>query len=649
MSFSIKAIIIYSHNGKIREIPLRENGLNIITGKSKTGKSAIIDIIDYCLGRGAFNVAEGVIRQKVSWFALHLIRDQEEVFVARNNPGPGASVGAEVYLRRGKLESYPKLDELQKNITADALQKFITQFAGIIENEHRPETGTRRPLSANISHALFMCFQKQNTIASQDQLFHRMNEDFLPQAMKDTLPYFLGAVDEEHFLLLVEQEEVAKLLRTKEAAAAKVISTLDISKTRISRLINDAKRLGLLEQHIQPDQEDIIDHLKSLAEFRFDDPAYIPDFGETISELRFQEKNIQQTLGQLNHDIRAAKEFLSDQTAFSREASEQASRLKAIGLFKNEPENPDVCPICESTLSSPTPTVKEISQSLSEIEIHLREVHKESPHIQKYMGDVEGRILEQTEKLRGVQSELRRVIVEDERLRSIQNQLIERARFIGRLLAFLELVEPDAETEDLDGEISSLRQRLEALRSRINSDDTTAKMEAALNLIGKQMTSYSNKLDLEHSGSALRLDIRKLTVVADTDDGPIPLNRMGSGENWVGYHVLTHLSLHWWLRKRHRPVPAFLVFDQPTQAYYPSDIVDGSIEQIARDDDRRAVQSLFELMKKACEDIEHPFQLIVLDHAHLRDEWFGKSIVEEWRGDKALIPAVWPTLSQLSE
>jgi len=57
MSFSIKSIVIYSHSGEIRDITLRENGLNIITGKSKTGKSAIIDIIDYCLGRGAFNVA----------------------------------------------------------------------------------------------------------------------------------------------------------------------------------------------------------------------------------------------------------------------------------------------------------------------------------------------------------------------------------------------------------------------------------------------------------------------------------------------------------------------------------------------------------------------------------------------------------------
>lgn len=647
MSFSIKAIVIYGRNGEIRTITFKQSGLSIITGKSKTGKSAIIDIIDYCLGRESFNVAEGIIRQKVAWFALHIVKKDEEVFIARKNPGPGASTGSEAFLHRGRVEAYPALGTLEKNITVDALQQFVTQFAGIVENEHRPEFGTRRPLSANISHALFICFQKQNTIASQDQLFHRMNEDFLPQAMKDTLPYFLGAVDEEHFLLLNDYDELARLLRIKEMAAARTISTVGVSRTRITRLINDAKRLGMLTQDIQPDQDDIIDRLRQLSKYELDNPEYVPDFGETISALSNQEISIQKSLGQLNHDIRAAREFLSDQTEFSREASEQASRLKAMGLYKSTDHNPAVCPICESTLVNPGAAAQDINDALGAVQLHLKEVHKESPHIQEYIATIESRILDQTERLKVVQNELRHAISEDERVRAIQNQLIERARLMGRIGAFLDIFEPTFEADDIGEEIASIRDRLEAIRSRINSDDIAARMEAALNLIGKKMTEYSAMLDLEHSGSALRLDLRRLTVVADTEDGPIPLFRMGSGENWVGYHVLTHLSLHWWLRKRNRPVPAFLVFDQPTQAYYPSDIVDGDLDQIERDEDRKAVQSLFELMKNACEEIGPPFQLIVLDHAHLRNSWFEGAIVEEWRGEGALIPDNWPSISAI--
>jgi DNA repair ATPase RecN len=69
MSFLIKSIIIYSHTGEQRTLDFNTTGLNIITGKSKTGKSAIIDIVDYCLYRGSFNVAEGVIRN--SSFGVH--------------------------------------------------------------------------------------------------------------------------------------------------------------------------------------------------------------------------------------------------------------------------------------------------------------------------------------------------------------------------------------------------------------------------------------------------------------------------------------------------------------------------------------------------------------------------------------------------
>ena len=49
-------------------------------------------------------------------------------------------------------------------------------------------------------------------------------------------------------------------------------------------------------------------------------------------------------------------------------------------------------------------------------------------------------------------------------------------------------------------------------------------------------------------------------------------------------------------------------------------------------------RALFRLMDKACEDILGPFQLIVLDHAHLGDEWFEECIVEEWRGENAAGP-----------
>ena len=51
MSFNINSITIYSSDGDQRRVTFKRSGLNIVTGQSKTGKSSLIDIIDYCLGR----------------------------------------------------------------------------------------------------------------------------------------------------------------------------------------------------------------------------------------------------------------------------------------------------------------------------------------------------------------------------------------------------------------------------------------------------------------------------------------------------------------------------------------------------------------------------------------------------------------------
>jgi hypothetical protein len=67
MSLQIEKLILYSRTGEIRELRFKTGHLNILTGASKTGKSAIIDIVDYCTGRGECNVADGVIRKYVGW------------------------------------------------------------------------------------------------------------------------------------------------------------------------------------------------------------------------------------------------------------------------------------------------------------------------------------------------------------------------------------------------------------------------------------------------------------------------------------------------------------------------------------------------------------------------------------------------------
>jgi hypothetical protein len=70
MTMQIRSIVLYSHTGETRELNFKYGDVNIITGKSLTGKSSVIEISHYCLGYSTFGVYEGVVREKVAWFAV---------------------------------------------------------------------------------------------------------------------------------------------------------------------------------------------------------------------------------------------------------------------------------------------------------------------------------------------------------------------------------------------------------------------------------------------------------------------------------------------------------------------------------------------------------------------------------------------------
>ena len=108
----------------------------------------------------------------------------------------------------------------------------------------------------------------------------------------------------------------------------------------------------------------------------------------------------------------------------------------------------------------------------------------------------------------------------------------------------------------------------------------------------------------------MRLDLKRLTVVADTDDGPLSLAQMGSGENWVGYHVAAHLSLHKLFFRRERPVPGLLMLDQPSQAHYPPERDEGGRIDELPDEDQAAVRQLFTLLFHYCDVLSPDMQII---------------------------------------
>ena len=180
-------------------------------------------------------------------------------------------------------------------------------------------------------------------------------------------------------------------------------------------------------------------------------------------------------------------------------------------------------------------------------------------------------------------------------------------------------------------------------QEELNDDKIQERLDSILSVIGKRLTEWSERLKLEHRSNPFRLDLRKLQVVADADSGPIPMDRMGSGANWLGCHLIAHLALHTWFVRKDRPVPRFLFLDQPSQVYFPAERDVGGSMAVLKDEDRLAVLRIFELIREVVEALGGGFQVIVTEHADPTEDWFQAAIVERWRDGVALIPLDWLT------
>lgn len=95
MKFSINSLILWARNKELgyRQVKFTSNGVNIITGASRTGKSAIIPIIDYCLGASECAIPVGIIRDTCSWFGVLVDLKDEQMLICRKEPGQQKSTG----------------------------------------------------------------------------------------------------------------------------------------------------------------------------------------------------------------------------------------------------------------------------------------------------------------------------------------------------------------------------------------------------------------------------------------------------------------------------------------------------------------------------------------------------------------------------
>jgi len=186
--------------------------------------------------------------------------------------------------------------------------------------------------------------------------------------------------------------------------------------------------------------------------------------------------------------------------------------------------------------------------------------------------------------------------------------------------------------------MSNLEEEIEELESKISKDANQEKLDSIMNKINLQMSKWSVDLDIEYENVSIRFNPKQLMIYADTDEKSIPLNKMGSGANWVSYHLLIHFALHKHFINSKRPVPRFIFLDQPSQVYYPPE---RNSKKPIKSSDEIAVAKMFDFIFKIIEETKGKFQIIITDHAEPNNKVFKSNTIERWRDGKKLVPVEW--------
>lgn len=193
MQFQIEKLILWPKNQKYshKDIELNTNSVNVITGDSRTGKSAIIPIIDYCLASGECYIPTQTIRNACSWFGVVIKLEKNIVLLARREPGVQKSTSDMMFIQGEEIE-IPEIPE--KNTNCQAVKRFLDEYARLSFLETEDTYYGSRPAFRDL---MSFYFQPQNVVANANILFYKTDKTEHRNKLINIFPYVLGAITPE--------------------------------------------------------------------------------------------------------------------------------------------------------------------------------------------------------------------------------------------------------------------------------------------------------------------------------------------------------------------------------------------------------------------------------------------------------------------
>ncbi|SMO71754.1 Protein of unknown function [Chryseobacterium rhizoplanae] len=591
MNLKIKNIALYPINRKLNPKFISFDGdkINIITGLSKRGKSSIIDIIDYCLGSSDCSIPTGYIRNFVDVFALKISINENDYFIGRDCPKDSAQSSNNMYfIDISKKGEYPELntnkwlgnkDEYKEN--RDSIKSILDAFAKfkniqVLKDNKEKESG----FTVGFRDTTAFQFQSQSIIANNTTIFYNTDEFQYVDRLKILFPLALGYKSYEMLLLDDEikdlESEVYKLNSKIEIAKEKY----EYNKTNLYEYYSEGIKLGLTNSDINLEssnveaiKSELQNILKNVKKNTFFIEGNSIRFSEKLEEFEKQRLELNRTLQTKRMEFNKILKFETAQNDYLNIVHvEIKDKLKPIEWFLNR-NGTDICPFCDS----------KSDKALIQLQ-RLKEVNTNN---QKLLGIKNNHNLTFENEKKNLKKDIQKQEIEikefDKNIDILLNETKDNQftyqkiyEYIGKIKLLLDsLVSPD---NKLILELEAKQQILNSKRITLNNLNKKFDKDFVLSKVTKSIKTYIDLLPIENKEHCnVLLDPTKYIGIKIKDDfnkSITFLNKIGSGSNYMCYHLATMLGLHEYFYKLKEEgkinyVPSFIVFDQPSQVYYP--------------------------------------------------------------------------------
>jgi hypothetical protein len=639
MKCFLRYIGVVDTQDKIHRVRL-EPGLNVITGKSSTGKSAILEIFDYCLGSTEDTIPVGKITERAETFFIALQFPSYFIVAARKKKSDRCfllEVQGSDPERLLKLIEQPKafFDSKHYMPLADFKKSLGRYFAITLENidEDPYQKAAGRNKSATPSVRSFSSFmlQHQNLMANKHAIFYRFDQKEKRDQAINHFKILMGLVDEAYFDLYRDHEVAKYELKKIQAQIPKQEQRKEAAISRYNRYLTEFKSLAGIPL-IDATAEDIYSKPATMLKMISGRAVKIDVLSDQVETRRAElhAQRIAQLIykRQLQGQMRLVNESLSSATQFSLSMTAEALP-DSIELSAAH------CPLCEAPTSTPA---MEANKLLSAID-WLNDELKLSAYARESFA-AERRSIQET--LDKVNAELRRIQADiqplDEEIAKLKtsNSVDEQAMKAKLRLEIAiqdQVDKPESELLTLEKKLRAEVERLAGLLAKYNIKE---RLKTLSNDIDAKMCEIGNHFDFEetYKPSKLRFDVETFDLwYQQNQNTRVYLRSMGSGANWLYSHLALFMSLHYQfaaLSDKGCKIPPILFLDQPTQVYFPASLDDAEAfdakelaKQAKREDavdaDMTAVTNMFTQLAKFCDETGKKTgvtpQIIVSDHA----------------------------------